>query len=116
MSGLGLHANYLASILDTHFAHEPPLWFDILMDLLLGLIIYTSFEVAHGWKTLLVLALTALIPVLLAYLFLVTANLYLDFLLPIELYLLHILYELLEHALTKEDRKRAAIVSPAPTG
>jgi CHASE2 domain-containing sensor protein len=96
MSGLGLHANYLASLLDRQFAHEPPLWFDIVMDIVLGLIIYTCFEVAEGWSAVLVLALTAFIPILLAYLFLVTANVYLDFLLPIELYLIHIVYEMIQ--------------------
>jgi CHASE2 domain-containing sensor protein len=103
ISGIGLHANYLASILSGKFAHALPLWFDIVMDILLGLVIYTSFKIARGRRVFLVLLITGLAPILLAYLFLVTANLYLDFLLPIELYFLHIAFEmLLEHHAEKK--------------
>jgi hypothetical protein len=95
MSGLAFHANYIESLLEHQTALEPPLWVGISIDLIVGLIIYVSFEFAVGWRGIVVLALTFLVPIAGAYLFLVTANLYLDFFLPIELYFLHIVYEVI---------------------
>jgi CHASE2 domain-containing sensor protein len=96
ISGLGLHANYVESLLDQQYAREVPLWVDIAIDILLGMVIYTLFALAHGWRIAAVLAFAFTIPFACAYIALVSANLYLDFLFPIELYFLHILYELLE--------------------
>jgi hypothetical protein len=96
MSGLGLHANYIESLLLKQVAHEVPLWVDIVIDILLGLVIYTLFELAHGWRIVLVLTMALFVPLFCAWIALVAANLYLDFLFPIELYFLHIVYELFE--------------------
>ena len=98
LSGLGLHANYLESLLQHQFTHEVPLWVGVLVDLLVGLIIYRSFEVANEswWLKLTILLSAFLIPIVCAFLFLDLANIYLDFLLPTELYFLHILYEIVE--------------------
>jgi CHASE2 domain-containing sensor protein len=93
MSGLAFHANYVESLLEHQFAQEPPLWVGILIDLIVGLVIYASFELATGWRGIVVLSLAFFMPILGAYFFLVTANLYLDFFLPIELYFVHLLYE-----------------------
>jgi CHASE2 domain-containing sensor protein len=101
LSGLGLHANYLESLLQHQFTYEVPLWVGILIDLLVGLIIYRSFEVADEswWRKLVILLGAFLIPIVCAFLFLDLANVYLDFLLPTELYFLHILYEIVERHL-----------------
>ena len=98
LSGLGLHANYLESLLQHQFTHEVPLWVGVLIDLLVGFIIYRSFEVVNEswWRKLVILLSAFLIPIVFAYLFLDLANVYLDFLLPTELYFLHILYEIVE--------------------
>lgn len=95
MSGMGLHANYVESLLQRKFTHELSVWWDIGIDIGVGLIIYICFEMAtdRWWLKLAILAATLFIPFLLAWICLGMANLYLDFLLPIELYFLHILYE-----------------------
>jgi hypothetical protein len=105
MSGLGLQANYIASLLERQFTHEVPLSVGILFDLVVGLAIFTGFEYAAGkWRGL-VLLIAFPIPILGAYFALVNANRYLDFLLPIELYFLHIAYELLEPHVTRKLEK-----------
>lgn len=97
MSGLGFHANYVQSLLQRQFAHEVPLIVGSIIDIIVGLIIYICFESLKGQKTVLVVLLLAFIfPISCAYIFLVTANLYLDFLLPAELYFIHIAYELIK--------------------
>jgi len=108
MSGLAFHANYIESLLEHQFAEEPPLWVGILIDLMVGLVIYSSFELATGWRGAIVLSLAFFVPVAGAYLFLVTANVYLDFFLPIELYFLHILYEVIAEYLALKRRRGAA--------
>jgi CHASE2 domain-containing sensor protein len=96
MSGLGLHANYVASLLQPQFAREVPLWLGILFDLLVGMAIFTGFEYGEGkWKGL-ALLIAFPVPIVGAYFALVNANRYLDFLFPIELYFLHVAYELVE--------------------
>jgi CHASE2 domain-containing sensor protein len=106
MSGLAFHASFVESLLQHQFAQEPPLWVGVVIDLIVGLIIYTSFELAAGWRTLLVLCLAFLVPLAGAYIFLVTANLYLDFFFPIELYFFHILYEVISEYVTWKRRQR----------
>jgi CHASE2 domain-containing sensor protein len=96
LSGLGLHANYIESLLQHQFTRELPSSAGILIDLVIGFAIYVCFEIARRWWwKLLVLCSVLVLPVLFALLFLDITNRYLDFLLPIELYFLHILYELL---------------------
>ena len=112
LSGLGLHANYLASLLERQYAHELPLWINILLDLVIGLGIYTCFEIARDWRALLVLFLAFLLPILCAYVSLVTANLYLDFLLPLELYFVHICYEMSQDYVVERWLHRASLSSP----
>jgi hypothetical protein len=91
--GIQFHANYIESLLQHQFEPEVPTALGVLIDVIVGLIIYMCFELAAGWQKLLVLVLAGAIPVFLAYVFLVNLNLYLDFLLPVELYFVHILYE-----------------------
>jgi CHASE2 domain-containing sensor protein len=111
MSGLGLHANYLESILQHQFTHELPAWVGILIDLLVGLIIYLCFEVARQWWwKLIVLSCSFCVPVLFAFLFLDLANVYLDFLLPLELYFLHILYAIVEKYFTFKPKHSEPLV------
>jgi CHASE2 domain-containing sensor protein len=107
MSGLGLHANYVESLLRDRYTREWPLGVVILIDLLIGLIVYASFESAIKLPgKLIVLSATFLLPILCAYLSLIMVNLYLDFLLPVELYFLHILYEIVEKTVHQKLSKR----------
>jgi hypothetical protein len=50
-------------------------------------------------KLFVVLVVAAIAPALLAYIALATVNVYLDFLFPLELYFLHIAYEVGSHRL-----------------
>jgi CHASE2 domain-containing sensor protein len=97
ISGVAFHANYVASLLQRQFATEVPAYAGIFIDLVIGLVIYIAFEAAEGWMKVAGLGAVALMPPLIAYFFLVTTNRYLDFLLPVELYLLHITYEITEN-------------------
>jgi CHASE2 domain-containing sensor protein len=107
MSGVAFHANFIESLLQHQFASEPPVWVGLLIDFIAGLVIYVFYEFATGWHRVLVLALEFFLPIAGAYLFLVTANLYLDFFLPIELYFLHILYEIMADYVGLKWRRRA---------
>ena len=96
ISGLALHANYIESLLQHKFTHELNIWINVALDLFIGLIIYLCFEAAStGWR-IAVLFIVFFVPLIAAWLFLGLANIYLDFLLPIELYFLHLLYEVVE--------------------
>jgi hypothetical protein len=110
ISGAGFHANYVASLLQRQFATEIDTWVGVVFDLLVGLVIYMAFEIAEGWQKFLVLAGAALIPLITAYTFLVTNNMYLDFLLPAELYFLHIVYEVTEEYLGIKRKTRASVL------
>jgi CHASE2 domain-containing sensor protein len=102
IAGITFHGNYIESLLSRTFATEFPTWLGILLDLIIGLLIYVAFALStHRLKLIVLLAAFFLTPVL-AYLSLVTANLYLDFLLPTELYVLHILYEYVSEILYPE--------------
>jgi hypothetical protein len=106
MSGLAFHANYVESLLEHQFAYEPPVLVGILIDLIVGLVIYVSFELASGRQAIIVLLLAFIVPIAGAYFFLVMANLYLDFFLPIELYFVHILYEVIaDYAALKRHQR-----------
>jgi CHASE2 domain-containing sensor protein len=93
ISGLAFHANYIESLFARAVAEEVSSSTAIAVDLIIGLIIYAAFESCKGRWRITVLILALLIAPVFAYLFLVTQNLYLDFLLPSELYFLHLLYE-----------------------
>jgi CHASE2 domain-containing sensor protein len=112
MSGLVLQANYVESLLNpSENSREVPLWLGIVADLLLGFAIYVTFTVLEGPSRLWVLAVAAVTPLLAAYVSLVNFNRFLDFLFPIELYVLHIAYELIEERLT---HKRTEAVPATP--
>lgn len=90
MQGVMLHANYIEALLGDHFTQAVPLWLAILIDIAIGLGLYTTFALKRPWRSqigiLLILAL-------LTYLFFVNANRYLDFVLPSLLYFVHLVYE-----------------------
>lgn len=102
LSGIGLHANYVESLLQHQFTREVPTSAGVLIDLVIGFAIYVCFEIAkRWWWKLFVLGSVLVLPVLFAWVSLDMANRYLDFLLPLELYFLHILYELLTKHFTR---------------
>ena len=110
ISGVAFHANYVASLLQRQFAREVPACVGIVIDLLVGLVIYLAFEMSEGWKKVAGLCFVALIPPVTAYIFLMLANGYLDFLLPVELYLLHIGYETMQEYWA--NRRSARVKTP----
>lgn len=93
ISGLALHANYIESLLQHQFEPEVPVAVGVIIDVLVGLAVYICFGLATGMWKFVVLLSAFLVPPVVAYIFLIGLNLYLDFLLPLELYFLHILYE-----------------------
>ena len=112
MSGLGLHANYVESLLyPAEHWQEVPLWFGIVVDLFFGFFIYVIFTIMEGPKRMWSLALVAVLPLAAAYVSLANFHRFLDFLFPIELYILHITYELIEERLT---HKTSDAVHEAP--
>ena len=113
MSGLGLHANYIASLLQEKYAREFPLWAGILLDLLIGLVIYLGFEYGEGRRTWIILVVAFPLPILGAYFCLANANRYLDFLFPVELYFLHVGYSLAEPHLAERWEKLSKRWHPA---
>jgi CHASE2 domain-containing sensor protein len=117
ISGLALHANYIESLLQHKFTHELNIWINVLLDLILGLIIYLSFESASTWwRTTAVLLAVFFVPPIAACLFLGLANIYLDFLLPIELYSLHLLYEVVEKHFCLKRHETSKASSPPEHG
>jgi CHASE2 domain-containing sensor protein len=106
ISGLALHANYIESLWQHQFEPEVPVAVGVTIDVLTGLVVYVCFGLTSGIQRFAVLLSAFLIPPLVAFIFLVTFNRYLDFLLPLELYFLHIFYETakeygeLKHAVT----------------
>jgi len=114
ISGLGLHANYVESLLQHKYTHELNIWVNVALDLIVGLIIYLSFEAFSAWwMSAIILLSVFFLPILAALLFLDVKNVYLDFLLPIELYFLHLLYGVIEkHFCLK--RHEAGQIPPTP--
>jgi CHASE2 domain-containing sensor protein len=92
ISGLSFHANYVESLLNDWFSREVPVWVAIVIDAIVGLVIYGLFGSLRKWKFL-AIVVSSLIPVGAAYIALVNFNRYLDFLLPVELYFVHLCYE-----------------------
>jgi CHASE2 domain-containing sensor protein len=93
ISGLSFHANYIESLENEWYRPGVPAWVGILIDLLAGLTIYVWFASFKGFTKLIGLASAFLLIPLSAYIFFVNFNRYLDFLFPMELYVLHIAYE-----------------------
>lgn len=114
-SGLGLHANYIESLIQHQFTREVPAWIGVLLDLAVGLAIYTAFErTVFWWQSLIVLAIALVVPIIAACAVLDFTNRYLDFLLPLELYFLHLLYEFVKEFVSQ----RSSLTPPqtAPPG
>ena len=109
ISGLAFHANYVESLLNPNaLSQEVGLGFSIVMDLLIGMVIYAGVDSETKWLRLLMLIIAFAIAPVLAYLALISRNVYLDFLLPSELYFIHILYEYMHH---HHERRSIARIS-----
>jgi CHASE2 domain-containing sensor protein len=109
VSGLSFHASYIESLLFDGFSREVPLWVAIVIDTVVGLMIYVLFDSLRKWKFV-ALLVASLVPVVAAYIALQNFNRYLDFLFPLELYFIHLLYEFLS------DYIHAKRASPRPAG
>ncbi len=97
--GLVLHANYMEALLGDHFTKPVSVVLAIVIDLFVGLALYVAFDWVKEWPgllrllgQLLVLSLIT-IPILVAYFSFVNLDKYFDFLPPIGLYFVHLLYE-----------------------
>jgi hypothetical protein len=88
--GLLFHANYIESLKSGSFRPIVPWYVGVIVDLMLGVGIYLLSELWKGWKKVLALFSAFLAVPFLAYAFFVNVNRYFDFLLPIELYFLHL--------------------------
>lgn len=105
MSGLGLQANYVESLLyPAENTREVPLLLGIVADLLVGFLIYAIFSILEGPSRIWVLAGAAAFPIAAAYVSFINFNRFLDFLFPLELYALHIAYELLEERFSHKTK------------
>jgi CHASE2 domain-containing sensor protein len=94
ISGLAFHANYVESLLNPNaVSREVPAPFAVILDIFIGMLIYAGFDSEHQWIKVLMLVVAFAIAPVVAYLALNLTNSYLDFLLPSELYFLHVLYE-----------------------
>jgi CHASE2 domain-containing sensor protein len=122
ISGLAFHANYVESLLFDGFSREVPLWLAVILDIFVGLTIYSVFGVIHAPAAspkksrvaviAVAIILASLLPVSAAYVALVSFNRYLDFLLPVELYFLHVLYELIRDYVHAKLHKTVSMVGP----
>ena len=115
ISGLGFHGNYVEALLSGKWAREIPLWLDLCIDLLVGCAIYAGFELARLGTKAIILVAALILPFAFAWLALVSANRYFDFFLPIELYFLHILYELVAKTFS-QSREQAHHSQQEPPG
>ena len=93
ISGLSFHANYIESLENGWYRHGVPTWIAVLIDLLVGLMIYVGFASFTGLRKFAALALLFFFVPFLAYISLINFNRYLDFLFPMELYVIHLAYE-----------------------
>lgn len=89
MSNLVFQADYVESLKQQQTPSEWPLWLGVLIDVVVGLFIVSSFETLAGMKRLLLLSAAFVAPLVLASISMNYFNCYLDFLLPIELYVIH---------------------------
>jgi CHASE2 domain-containing sensor protein len=97
--GLVLHANYMEALLGDHFTKSLGFWWAVVIDVFVGLALYVAFDSVRtcpGMRWLLgqfLVLLLAIIPIGFAYVSFVNFGKYFDFILPIGLYFVHLLYE-----------------------
>jgi len=91
--GVVFHANYIESLKTGSFRPLLPFYLGVIVDLVLGVGIYLAYELLKGWRKFFWLLVAFLSVPFVAYVFFVFANRYLDFLLPVELYFVHLGYE-----------------------
>jgi CHASE2 domain-containing sensor protein len=125
ISGVALHGTYIEALLARQISHEWWILWILVLDVALGLLIFRIFDWiedrqgrANKRNVLPVLALLVgmLCPIPIAWLSISTFNFYVDFLLPVELYFLHILVEMLErwyHSRHQSTGHRQGAGSPA---
>ena len=86
---------------------------NILFDIALGLAIFYVFEnIEDPRKKARRLLYWGFIPLVLAWLSMVLFNEYLDFLFPVELYFVHVLFSILEHGFHKKSDEHKTLTPP----
>jgi CHASE2 domain-containing sensor protein len=97
ISGVALHATYIEALLAHQISREWPFWMNFSFDIALGLIIFYVFESIQDLrKKTILLGISCLLPVAVAWISMSGFNKYLDFLFPIELYFVHVFFTLME--------------------
>jgi CHASE2 domain-containing sensor protein len=114
ISGVALHATYIEALLAHQISREWPFWVNFSFDIALGLAIFYGFETIEDSRSKTKwLRRWALVPLALAYLSMFFLNKYLDFLFPVELYFVHVLFSILEQRFHKKFDEHK---TPAPPG
>ncbi|HUO06305.1 MAG TPA: CHASE2 domain-containing protein [Candidatus Binataceae bacterium] len=90
--GMQLHANYVEALLDDRFQPRMSMWTGVVIDLIVGFMIYFLYNHATSSEQNFVLAVP-LAMILFAYVTSANLGLYLDFVPPMSLYFVHLAWE-----------------------
>ena len=110
MRGMYLHANYIEALLDDRYSPEVPLAVALLFDFGAGLWLYVRFHQATEWRAQLRLLFIPAVLLVISYVVFANLNLYLDFILPLGAYFVHLAVEYVRDY----GRLRSVAVQPAP--
>jgi len=93
--GLYLHANYIESLIDNRFGQGVPGWLAVIVDVVLGLLIYVGFFCTRARRLIRLLALLLMLMLLtfVPYLLAVSFGRYFGFTPALSLCILHLLLE-----------------------
>jgi CHASE2 domain-containing sensor protein len=94
MRGMYLHANYIEALLDNRYSRGVPLWATLLIDFVAGAALYVLFHKSkdHRGSQLAVLIVLPMLAVA-SYIVFANLNMYLDFILPLGAYFVHLTVE-----------------------
>jgi CHASE2 domain-containing sensor protein len=112
MAGMYYHANYVEGLLDDRIQSTIPRWLAALIDMLLATAIIVALNKWEGPQMIVAVTLLILVPVVIAYIAMVTLGYCFDFVLPVILSFLHPAIEryvdLPEHVMKLLGRKSHA--------
>ena len=89
MAGMYFHANYVEGLLDDRIQSTIPRWLAALIDMLLAAAIIVAINKWKGSQMVLAVSLLILVPVVIAYIAMITLGYCFDFVLPVILSFLH---------------------------
>jgi CHASE2 domain-containing sensor protein len=94
MAGMFIHANYIEALLDDRYQRMVSLPFALVFDLAVGILLYTCFQNASTVTGKLGVLGVFFLPLISAYVIFANLNWYLDFVPPLMLCFVHLIYEL----------------------